>query len=215
MALSWMPDKGGLLVTAALTVVSSTETVAQTVAPPESSREVGTVAADTKLAFIDIVRVAAESRVGKALSDRVAALNQQKVNELNEKQKVLQAAQQKLESAATVLNTSAMAQLQRDIERQQIDIRRFTEDAEAEIERLQGELENQFEAKLSPIVEKVAVKHGLHLLRDAVRLYEAAFREQVASPLRLSVAEEVQWYFQARQSLPPDADQRFGEAAYV
>ena len=52
-------------------------------------------------------------------------------------------------------------------------------------------------------------------MRDAVPLYEAAFHEHLASPLRLSVVEELQWYFRARQSVPADADQRFGEAAYA
>ena len=48
---------------------------------------------------------------------------------------------------------------------------------------------------------------------DAVARYRAAFEEQVASPLRLSTVDELQWYFRARQSPPVDADQRFGEAA--
>ena len=49
--------------------------------------------AGTKYAFINIQRIAAESAEGKALAGRVQTLNQQKVNELNDKNKQLQAAQ--------------------------------------------------------------------------------------------------------------------------
>ena len=49
----------------------------------------------------------------KALAGRVQTLNQQKVNELNEKNKQLQAAQQKLEAGASVLSPVAAGQLQK------------------------------------------------------------------------------------------------------
>ena len=80
----------------------------------------------------------------------------------------LQAAQQKLESAASVLSPNAFAQARKDIERQQIDIQRFTEDAQAEIQDLQVQLQNEFEAKLAPILEQVAMERGLHLLFSPV-----------------------------------------------
>jgi Skp family chaperone for outer membrane proteins len=81
---------------------------------------------------VNIERVADESVVGKALAGRVDVLNQQKAGELNEKRNALQAAQQKLESAASVLSPNALVLARKDIERQQIDIQRFTEDAQAD-----------------------------------------------------------------------------------
>jgi len=47
--------------------------------------------AGAKYAFVNIQRIAAESQQGKALSSRVQALNNQKVTELNDKNKSLQA----------------------------------------------------------------------------------------------------------------------------
>lgn len=52
-------------------------------------------------------------------------------------------------------------------------------------------------------------------MTNAVRLYERAFHDQLASPLRLSTIDEVKWYFRARQAPPAEADQRFGEATYA
>ena len=118
----------------------------------------------TKYAFVNIQRVAAESAAGKTLAGRVAALNQQKVNELNEKNKALQAAQQKLDAGGSVLNPNALALLQKDIERQQVDIQRFTEDAQADVQTLQTQLQDEFQVRLSPIIQQVATERGLHLL---------------------------------------------------
>ena len=109
----------------------------------------------TKYAFVNIQRIAAESAAGKTLAGKVQALNLQKVNELNEKNKALQASQQKLESGASVLSATAAAQLQKDIERQQIDIQRFTEDAQQEVTNLQTQLQDEFQRRLS-------AHHGVH-----------------------------------------------------
>jgi outer membrane protein len=122
----------------------------------------------TKYAFVNIQRIAAESAAGKTLAGKVQALNQQKVNELNEKNKALQASQQKLEAGASVLSATAAAQLQKDIERQQIDIQRFTEDAQQEVTTLQTQLQDEFQVRLTPIIQDVANERGLHLLFSVV-----------------------------------------------
>jgi outer membrane protein len=122
----------------------------------------------TKYAFVNIQRIAAESAAGKTLAGKVQALNQQKVNELNEKNKALQASQQKLEAGASVLSATAAAQLQKDIERQQIDIQRFTEDAQQEVTNLQTQLQDEFQVRLTPIIQDVANERGLHLLFSVV-----------------------------------------------
>ena len=120
--------------------------------------------AGTKSAVVSIQRIAAESAAGVTLTGKVQALNQQKVNELNERNVALQAAQQKLEAGATVLSQVAIGQLQTNIERQQIDIQRFTEDAQQEVATLQTQLQEEFQLRLSPIVQEVANERGLHLL---------------------------------------------------
>ena len=122
----------------------------------------------TKYAFVNIQRIAAESAAGKTLAGKVQALNQQKVNELNEKNKALQGSQQKLEAGASVLSPNAVAQLQKDIERQQVDIQRFTEDAQQDVTALQTQLQDEFQVRLSPIVQQVATDRGLHLLFSVV-----------------------------------------------
>ena len=120
-----------------------------------------------KYAVVNIPRIAAESVEGRAATARVQALNQQRLNELNEKNKALQASQQKLEAGASVLSATAAAQLQKEIQRQQTEIQRFGEDAQKDLQNLQAQLQEEFEEKLAPIIERVAAEKGLHLLFSA------------------------------------------------
>lgn len=116
----------------------------------------------SKYAYMNIQRVAAESAEGKASSARIEALRQKKANELNERNKQLEAAQAKLRSS--VLDENARAQIQKDIDKQQVDIQRLTQDAQAELQDLQNELQIDFQRKLAPVVELVAKEKNLQFL---------------------------------------------------
>jgi outer membrane protein len=124
--------------------------------------------AGAKYAFVNIQRIAAESAQGKALSQRVQALNAQKVTDLNEKNKALQASQQKLDSGASVLSDAARAQLEKDIDRQQTEIQRFTDDAQKEVQDMQNELQGEFQQKLGPVIQQVAQEKKLEILFSAL-----------------------------------------------
>jgi len=149
-------------------ILAAAPSFAQAPAPAEPAQAAQPVPAPfpagTQYAFVNIQRIAAESAAGLTLTGRVQALNQQKVNELNERNVALQASQQKLDAGATVLSPTAAAQLQREIERQQIDVQRFTEDAQEEVTALQTQLQEEFQLRLSPIIQEVATERGLHLL---------------------------------------------------
>lgn len=117
-----------------------------------------------KIAFVDVQRIATESIEGKAATSKLDALRNKKTNELNEKNKALQANQQKLQQQSGVLSVEAQGQLQKEIEKQQVEIQRFTQDAQAEVQELQQELQVEFQKKLFPIIGQVAVEKNLHML---------------------------------------------------
>lgn len=117
-----------------------------------------------KYGFVNVQRIAAESAEGKTATGQVQALNNKKLDELNAKNKQLQSAQQKLESGGNVMSPNAVGQLQKEIERLQVDIQRFTEDAQQEVAQLQQQLQDQFQVKLTPIIQQVATERQLHML---------------------------------------------------
>jgi Skp family chaperone for outer membrane proteins len=123
--------------------------------------------AGAKIAFFQPEVVFQNSVDGKAAVARVQALITKKQGENAEKAKALQTNQQKLQTSGSVMNEAARSQLERDIERQTKDAERFQQDAQAEINELQQEVQNEFVKKLSPIIEQLATEKGLHLVFNA------------------------------------------------
>lgn len=117
-----------------------------------------------KLAFVNIQAIANQSKEGQSSTARVKALNDKKVAELGERQKGLNANQEKLQKSGSVLSDAARAQLEKEIERQQVEIQRFTQDAQAEVQELQLDLQNEFQQKLLPVINAVAQEKGLHMI---------------------------------------------------
>jgi len=117
-----------------------------------------------KIAFVDFQRVAAESVEGQISTVKINALVTKKQTEGAEKAKALQANQQKLAQSGAVMSESARAALEKDIERQTREGERFQQDAQAEINELQQELQLDFQKKILPIVQQVREEKGLQLL---------------------------------------------------
>jgi Skp family chaperone for outer membrane proteins len=123
--------------------------------------------AGAKIAFFNPQAVFQASADGRAAVARVNALIQKKQTENSDKAKLLQGNQQKLQTSGSVMNETARVQLEKEIEKQTKDAERFQQDAQAEINELQTEVQNEFVKKLSPIVEQLAVEKGLHLVFNA------------------------------------------------
>ncbi len=120
------------------------------------------------LAYVSLDRITQVSAEGKIATARIQALAQQKNNEIGERQKQLQASQQKLQAGGTVLSAAAQLQLEREIERLGLDIQRMQEDAQVDVTELQAELQAQFEEKLMPIINEVVKERGIDFLFSRV-----------------------------------------------
>jgi Skp family chaperone for outer membrane proteins len=100
--------------------------------------------------------VAAQSNDGKSAAEKLKGFQDSEVSELQDKQKTLQAAQQKLESGGSVLSEAARTQLQTDIDRQQRDLQRLSEDAQQDVQNLASRSRKTSRRKVLPIISKVA-----------------------------------------------------------
>jgi len=118
----------------------------------------------SKVAFVVLQRIANESAEGKTATTRIQGLQQKKAAELNEKNKQLQTAQQRLEKEASVLSASAAGELQKQVERLTVEIQRFTQDAQAEVQELQQQLQQDFQVRLEPVLQEIGREKGLHFI---------------------------------------------------
>jgi len=120
-----------------------------------------------KMAYIDIQRIASESKEGQASTKKVQDLEQKLLAQLTEKNKALQANQEKLNTGGTLLSEDARAKLSKEIERQQVEIQRAQQDASGAVDELRQQLQLDFQRKLLPVIQQVAMEKGLQFLFSA------------------------------------------------
>ncbi len=116
----------------------------------------------TKIAIIDIDRIAAESVAGRALFNALRGENEKVATETQRRQKEIVDLQTKLNSE--ILSQDAKVRLQRDIERKRTDAQRWVEDAQADFDAKRQDGEAKFQEKVAPVVEQVAQEHGIGLI---------------------------------------------------
>ena len=117
-----------------------------------------------KVAYVVLQRIANESADGRVATTRIQALQQKKAAELNERNKQLTTMQQRLEKEGSVMSASAAAELQKNIEKANVDVQRFTQDAQAEVQELQQSLQQEFQQRLEPVLQQVGAEMGLHFV---------------------------------------------------
>lgn len=125
----------------------------------------GVTTGATKIAVIDIDRIAAESNSGKQLFAQLKADNDKIQEEAAKKQQEIQDMQTKLNSE--ILSQDAKVRLNRDIERKKTDAQRWLQDAQADFETKRQDGEAKFQQMLEPIVRQVATENGIGLILRA------------------------------------------------
>ena len=120
----------------------------------------------TKIAVIDPDYVASESAAGKAIFAQLKTLSDKRTNELQNMQTSLQALQSKKQTQGAILTPQAVAQLDKDIERQNLDMQYKTQTAQKEVNDMQSELFSELAARMQPVLEAFAKEKGLLLVLD-------------------------------------------------
>jgi outer membrane protein len=132
------------------------------VLPPQAPFPAG-----AKAGFVNLQAIAQLTAEGKAAAAKVNALAQKKQTEGAAKSKALQDNQTKLQTSGNVMSEAARGQLEKEIERQTVEGQRFEQDAQAELNELQQELQKEFQDKLMPILVDISKEKGLQVLFSA------------------------------------------------
>jgi len=149
-------------------VAAAPQPPAQPPAKPAAAAPAATPAPEVKFpegarfAFVNIQRIAGESVEGKASSARLEQLRAKKASDLNDRNRQVEALQAKQKSS--VMSDDARAQVQRDLDRLQVEITRMTQDAQQELQDMQNELQLEFQRKIQPIIQQVATERSIQLL---------------------------------------------------
>ncbi len=147
---------------AALAVVAAFAGSSFAQTAPEAQAGLKGPSGPTKIAVIDIERIAAESAEGKALFEQLKVENDKINEETQKRQQEIRDLQTKLNSE--ILSQDAKTRLSRDIERKRKDAQRWVEDAQAAFEAKRQDGEAKFQEKLAPVVQEVAKELGIGLI---------------------------------------------------
>jgi outer membrane protein len=109
-------------------------------------------------------RAFAESPQGKAGIARLAAIEARHTREIAAKNEALEARERAFREADGVLSGDVRTQRAKELEKFRIDVRRFIDDAQADLLGAQRDIESAFLVKLRPAVEQVAKDKGLQLV---------------------------------------------------
>jgi Skp family chaperone for outer membrane proteins len=113
------------------------------------------------LGFVDVDRVASLSSAGRAAAAKLLELRKKKEAEAAERSRKVEELQQKMLTSEALLNDVARTRLERDVQRAQLELRQFTEQAQSDVQYLQQELLRAFTARLFPIIGEVAKERAL------------------------------------------------------
>jgi outer membrane protein len=166
-------------------------------APAPAPRPPAPFPEGAKFAFIDIQAIASNSSEGKAATAKLDELRKKKNAELTAKSNSLKSMQDKLNAGGSVLNDTARAQLEKDIEKTQRDLQFAQQDAQTEVQDMTNQLQGDFQDKLNPIIEQLRVDKGLLMIfsiRDA---------GVVAAEPGLDLSAEVIKRFDTAMKTPP------------
>jgi len=120
----------------------------------------------SRVAVVDFEKAVVESAEGKKSSERFNATLQSKQAEAEKRQKELEDAQKKLQTQGAALSETAKANLQKDIDRRTIELQRFNEDAQKELQSVRDELLRPIAERASAILNALAAEQGYTLIVD-------------------------------------------------
>ena len=135
-------------------------------APPAAAAAPRPYPEGAKIAYVDIQAIASTSAEGKAATGKLQELEKKKVAEIQAKNKQLEDARQKQQTSSTIMNDSSRLALEKEVDKLTREVQFLQQEAQADRQSLQTELQVEFQRRLNPILEQVAKEKGLHMLVD-------------------------------------------------
>jgi outer membrane protein len=157
-----------------------------------------------KIGVIEVQKIVQESAIGKESLARVQKVQQAKQEDLQKRQKELRDMEQKIQDQGKSLSEEAMEKLQKDYQVKALDLKRFQDDAQRELEESQRKELGELEKRIMPVINEVAREQGYALVFNkfnsgllfaddkTVDLTEAVitkFNSQIAAPAAPAAAK--------------------------
>jgi outer membrane protein len=117
-----------------------------------------------KVGVIEVQRIVQESAVGKESLARIQKIQAGKQDELTKRQNELRDIEKRIQEQGKSLSEEAMEKLQKDYQTKALDLKRFQDDAQRELEELQRKELGELERRVLPVIEAVSKELGFSLV---------------------------------------------------
>jgi outer membrane protein len=123
--------------------------------------------AQTKIGVISLQKAILETAEIKKAANDMQVKFKKRQDDLDKSQRELNDIQTQLQSAQGKLSAAGEADLNARGERKQREVKRLTEDLQADVERERGDILNRAQTRMLEIVKKVSDDKGLDLVVEA------------------------------------------------
>ena len=117
-----------------------------------------------KVGVIDVQRLVFESATGKEAIERLKNLREQKTAEGAGLQQEIEDLQQRVADGRLSLSEDRIADLEKQLEDKMIMLRRFSDDADRELQKEQEESFGRIEKQVMPIISAVGAEQGYTMI---------------------------------------------------
>ncbi|HPA52392.1 MAG TPA: OmpH family outer membrane protein [Thermoanaerobaculia bacterium] len=117
-----------------------------------------------KVGVIEVQRIVQDSAVGKESLARIQKVSTAKQEDLTKRQTELRDLEKRIQEQGKSLSEEAMEKLQKDYQQKALDLKRFQDDAQRELEELQRRELTDLEKKVLPVIEAVSKELGYTLV---------------------------------------------------
>ena len=133
-------------------------------APQAKKPEPAPFPPDAKFAFVSLQYVVSESKYGKQGSEELKKFQETRTATLQAMEKEIEGLKAKLNAQQSLMSKDALTNLQNEIVNRQRKLQFETETAQGDIQRLNEDLLEKFQAKVLPIVEAIRKERNLHVI---------------------------------------------------
>lgn len=117
-----------------------------------------------RIAVIDVQRLVLESKTGKEVLDRLKNLREQKTAEGEVLKQEITDLQERLEQGRLSLAEEKIADLEKQLEDKMIALRRFSDDADRQLQKEQEEAFARIENEVMPIISALGDEQGFTMI---------------------------------------------------
>jgi len=129
----------------------------------------GYTLAQTKIAVVDPQKILRFSKEGKKILSELEAYKSRKEAEIQRRSKEVKKLEDKIATQRLTLSQEALNKLMEELDRKKTALKRYVEDAQKELTKLQQEKFMAFQRTARRVVEKVAKAKGIDIVFDRMQ----------------------------------------------